>query len=124
MGLGRHVVVAETEREALAVARRGYGKWRHSFLLLWRKHNTLPPNPNVLFPETFEEAEAEGRAVAGPPEKVRRFLQSEIDAGGLNYLLCRFAFGDIAADEALHSVDLFTRHVMPHLHEARVEVPA
>lgn len=124
MGLGRHVVVGDTEREALEVARRGYERWRHSFLLLWRKHNMLPANPNVLFPETFEEAEAEGRAVAGPPEKVRRFLQSEIDAGGLNYLLCRFAFGDIAADEALHSVDLFTRQVMPDLHEARVEIAA
>ncbi|HET8996508.1 MAG TPA: LLM class flavin-dependent oxidoreductase [Acetobacteraceae bacterium] len=124
MGLGRHVVVGETEREALDVARRGYHRWRDSFLLLWRKHNTLPANPNVLFPETFEEAEAEGRAVAGPPEKVRRFLQSEIDAGGLNYLLCRFAFGDITADEALHSVDLFARQVMPDLHEARVGIAA
>jgi hypothetical protein len=36
-------------------------------------------------------------------------------------LLNRFAFGDIAADEALHSIDLFTRHVMPDLREARVE---
>ena len=35
------------------------------------------PNPNALFPETFEEAEAEGRAVAGPPDKVRDFLQRD-----------------------------------------------
>ena len=124
MGLSRHVVVAATEREALDVARRGYDKWRHSFLVLWRKHNIALPNPNALFPETFEEAEAEGRAVAGPPDKVRDFLQREIDAGGLNYLLCRFAFGDIAPDEALHSLDLFTRQVMPDLHEAHVEANA
>ena len=121
MGLSRHVVVAETEREALAVASRGYQKWRDSFLLLWRKHNMQLPNPNALFPETFEEAEGEGRAVAGPPEKVRAFLQRQIDAGGLNYLLCRFAFGDIEPDEALHSLDLFTRHVMSDLHEAKLE---
>lgn len=121
IGLSRHVVVAETESEALAVARRGYDTWRNSFLMLWRKHNTALPNPNALFPETFEQAEAEGRAVAGPPDKVRAFLQREIDAGGLNYLLCRFAFGDIAVDEALHSLDLFTRQVMPDLNEARLE---
>ena len=112
MGVGRHVVVAETNREALEVARRGYGKWRDSFLLLWRKHNMNLPNPNALFPETFEEAEAEGRAVAGTPDKVRDFLQQTIDDGGLNYLLCRFAFGDITGEEALHSIDLFTRRVM------------
>jgi alkanesulfonate monooxygenase SsuD/methylene tetrahydromethanopterin reductase-like flavin-dependent oxidoreductase (luciferase family) len=120
MGVGRHVVVADTEREALEVARRGYGKWRESFLLLWRKHNMQLPNPNAVFPETFEEAESQGRAVAGKPDKVRDFLQRTIDDGGLNYLLNRFAFGDIAADEALHSIDLFARHVMPDLHEARV----
>lgn len=124
MGLSRHIVVADTEREALEVARRGYDKWRHSFLVLWRKHNMPLPNANALFPETFEAAEAEGRAVAGPPSKVRAHLQREIDAGGLNYLLCRFAFGDIQPDEALHSLDLFTRQVMPDLHEARLEVTA
>jgi alkanesulfonate monooxygenase SsuD/methylene tetrahydromethanopterin reductase-like flavin-dependent oxidoreductase (luciferase family) len=124
MGVGRHVVVAETAREALEVARRGYGKWRESFLKLWLRHGTLPPNPNAVFPETFEQAEAEGRAVAGTPDKVRDFLQRTIDAGGLNYLLCRFAFGDIDADAALQSIDLFTRQVKPHLREARVEVPA
>jgi alkanesulfonate monooxygenase SsuD/methylene tetrahydromethanopterin reductase-like flavin-dependent oxidoreductase (luciferase family) len=123
MGVGRHVVVAVTEREALDVARRGYGKWRDSFLKLWRQHNMQLPNPNAMFPETFEEAEAEGRAVAGTADKVRDTLQRTIDDGGLNYLLCRFAFGDIAADEALRSIDLFVRHVMPDLHEARVDVP-
>jgi hypothetical protein len=44
---------------------------------------------------------------------VREFLQTSIDEGGLNYLLCRFAFGDITSDEALQSVELFTRHVKP-----------
>jgi len=91
MGVGRHVVVAETEREALEVARRGYGKWRDGVLQLWRKHNMQLPNPNALFPETFEEAEAEGRAVAGTPDKVHHLLQLTLDEGGLNYLLCRFA---------------------------------
>ena len=34
------------------------------------------PNPNALFPEQFEEAEAQGRAVAGTPDQVREFLQT------------------------------------------------
>jgi alkanesulfonate monooxygenase SsuD/methylene tetrahydromethanopterin reductase-like flavin-dependent oxidoreductase (luciferase family) len=112
MGVGRHVVVAPTEREALDVARRGYDKWRASFLKLWVQHGSAPVR-HALFPERFEDAEAQGRAVAGTPDKVRDFLQRSIDDAGLNYLLCRFAFGDITGDEALHSIDLFTRHVMP-----------
>jgi alkanesulfonate monooxygenase SsuD/methylene tetrahydromethanopterin reductase-like flavin-dependent oxidoreductase (luciferase family) len=115
MGVSRHIVIAETRKEALEIAKRGYRKWRDSFLLLWRKHNMNLPNPNALFPEQFEEAEQEGRAIAGTAEQVREFLQRSIDEGGLNYLLCRFAFGDITTDEALQSVELFSRLVRPAL---------
>ncbi len=119
MGVSRHLVIAETRREALEIAKRGYGKWRDSFLMLWRRHNMQIPNPNALFPEQFEEAEAQGRAIAGTPDTVRAFLQTSIDEGGLNYLLCRFAFGDITCDEATQSVRLFARHVKPAITPAR-----
>ena len=115
MGVSRHIVIAETRKEALEIAKRGYRKWRDSFLLLWRKHNMNLPNPNALFPEQFEEAEQEGRAIAGTAEQVREFLQVSIDEGGLNYLLCRFAFGDITVDEALQSVELFATKVKAEL---------
>ena len=117
MGVGRHVVVGQTDQEALEIARTGYGKWRESFLKLWVRHNQMPVM-HAVFPETFEEAEAQGRAVAGTPEKVRHHLQSSIDEAGLNYMLCRFAFGDMARDASLYSLDLFTRHVMPDLRPA------
>jgi alkanesulfonate monooxygenase SsuD/methylene tetrahydromethanopterin reductase-like flavin-dependent oxidoreductase (luciferase family) len=117
MGTSRHVVVAETEREALEIARKGYDKWRHSFLKLWKMHNRMPIM-HAVFPERFEDAEKEGRAVAGTADKVTDFLLREVKAGGLNYLLCRFAFGDITGAESLHSLNLFTRGVMPHLRAA------
>ena len=118
MGVGRHVVVADTDEEALKIARTGYGKWRESFLKLWVMHNRMPVM-HAVFPETFEEAEAQGRAVAGTPDKVRAHLQHSIDEGGLNYVLCRFAFGDMARDASLNSVALFKRHVMADLRPAR-----
>ena len=114
MGTGRHVVVAETEAEAMEVAKRGYVKWRTSFLKLWKLHGIMPVM-HAVFPERWEDAEAEGRAVAGTPDKVRDFLLREAKAGGVNYLLCRFAFGDITGAESLRSLDLFVRHVMPDL---------
>jgi alkanesulfonate monooxygenase SsuD/methylene tetrahydromethanopterin reductase-like flavin-dependent oxidoreductase (luciferase family) len=114
MGVGRHVVVAQTEKEALEIARRGYDKWRASFLKLWLAHNMMPV-AHAVFPERYEDAEAQGRAIAGTPDKVRDFLQRTVDDAGLNYLLCRFAFGDITGDEALNSIALFTTHVMPDI---------
>lgn len=122
MGLSRHIVIAETRKEALEIARRGYRRWRESFLKLWLMHGTALPNPNALFPERFEEAEQQGRAIAAPPDEVRDFVQRVIDEAGLNYLLCRFAFGDITGDEALNSTRLFARHVMPFITEAKAAV--
>ena len=118
MGTGRHVVVAETNKEALEIARTGYGKWRESFLKLWIKHNQMPIM-HAVFPETFEEAEAQGRAVAGTPEKVREHLQKSIDEAGLNYMMCRFAFGDMTRDACHYSLDLFARKVMADLRPAK-----
>ena len=53
------------------------------------------------------------------PEQVREKLQRDIDDAGLNYLLTRFAFGDLTQDEAKNSVNLFTSPVMPDLRPAK-----
>ena len=118
MGVGRHVVVAETEREALDIARRGYARWRESLMLLWVKHDVNIPHMNIAFPLTFDDAAAQNRAVAGTPDMVRERLQTNIDEGGLNYLLCRFAFGDVTQQESINSVNLFTSRVMADLRPA------
>jgi alkanesulfonate monooxygenase SsuD/methylene tetrahydromethanopterin reductase-like flavin-dependent oxidoreductase (luciferase family) len=119
MGVGRHVVVAETEKEALAIARRGYARWRESLMLLWIKHDLNIPHLNIAFPLTFDDAAAQNRGAAGTPDQVRAYLQRDIDEGGLNYLLCRFAFGDLTQQEARNSIELFTSHVMADLRPAK-----
>jgi alkanesulfonate monooxygenase SsuD/methylene tetrahydromethanopterin reductase-like flavin-dependent oxidoreductase (luciferase family) len=42
LGLGRFIVVGESDAAALALARRAYLKWHDSFHHLWRKHGTVP----------------------------------------------------------------------------------
>ena len=37
---------------------------------------------------------------------------------GANYLVCRFAFGDLSLSESTRSLELFQRHVMPGLRES------
>jgi alkanesulfonate monooxygenase SsuD/methylene tetrahydromethanopterin reductase-like flavin-dependent oxidoreductase (luciferase family) len=113
MGMTRHVVVAETEHEALAIARPAYRKWREDFLLLWQQHHVRLPNPAALPAETFDAAEQSGRAIAGTSAKVADSLRRDITDAGVNYLLCRFCFGDMPHDAALRSVQLFARDVMP-----------
>ena len=114
MAVSRHVVIADTEAEALAIARPAYRKWRESFLILWIKSGQMP-SPQAIFPETFDEAAATGRAVAGTSAQVHEFLHATVRDGGLNYLLCRFMFGDMQVGAAMHSAQAFAAEVMPRL---------
>lgn len=112
VGTTRHVVVAPTDAEALSIARRAYARWWASFMFLWKKHDAAPMF--AAFPEDFDQVFKAGLAAVGSPSTVRRLLESEIAQSGVNYLLCRFAFGDLTLDESLRSVDLFAAQVMPH----------
>jgi alkanesulfonate monooxygenase SsuD/methylene tetrahydromethanopterin reductase-like flavin-dependent oxidoreductase (luciferase family) len=116
LGMNRHIVIAETEAEALACARRAYKVWYDSFMHLWLRHGTLPTRS---YGATFDQLEQEGNGVAGTPEKVRAMLAAQVKEAGNNYLVCRLAFGDLTLAESMRSLDLFTRAVMPALAEAR-----
>jgi alkanesulfonate monooxygenase SsuD/methylene tetrahydromethanopterin reductase-like flavin-dependent oxidoreductase (luciferase family) len=111
-GVGRHVVVADSDAKALAIARRAYPRWRSNFFWLFERHGAAPRVAG-LYPKTFDEVAALGTAVAGTPATVRAFIEADIAATGANYVVPWLAFGDMTPDEALHSVELFAAEVMP-----------
>jgi len=111
-GAGRHVVVADTDAQALAIARRAYPRWRTNFFWLFERHGSAPRVAG-LYPGSFDELQAIGTAVAGSPQTVREFIKKDIEATGANYFAPWLAFGDMTLPEALHSADLFGREVMP-----------
>jgi len=113
LGMARHIVVAETDEAALAIARRAYRRWIASFMKLWLDHGTRPAG--VVYPAEFDGEGMDGRAIAGSAATVCNALQAQIDECGANYVLARFAFGDIALVDAQRSVALFAEHVMPRL---------
>lgn len=51
----------------------------------------------------------------GSPSTVRTKLNAAAKEVGVNYLMLRFAFGDMTLAEALRSLDLFTKEVRPSL---------
>ncbi len=112
IGISRFAVVAESDAEALAAARRAYAVWRRSFYHLYTTFGGAPKHPR---PPSFDELAAEGEGVAGTPEKVLAFFAAQAAESGANYLIGQFAFGDLTADESRRSVELFHRHVMPAL---------
>jgi alkanesulfonate monooxygenase SsuD/methylene tetrahydromethanopterin reductase-like flavin-dependent oxidoreductase (luciferase family) len=111
MGMARFVVVGDSDREALALARRAYPMWYRSFNHLHRKHNSAPQLGER--PPTFDGVIDLGTGIAGSPATVAKFLVRQLTDSGANYLVSQFAFGDLSLDELLHSVKLFAAEVMP-----------
>jgi alkanesulfonate monooxygenase SsuD/methylene tetrahydromethanopterin reductase-like flavin-dependent oxidoreductase (luciferase family) len=112
LGLSRFIVIAETDQEALTLARRAYPVWHKNFYFLARLSGRMPTHPRA--PE-FDQMMAIGQAIAGTAETVRQFLQAQLDQSAANYLVGQFAFGDLTFAESLRSVTLFHQEIMPKL---------
>jgi alkanesulfonate monooxygenase SsuD/methylene tetrahydromethanopterin reductase-like flavin-dependent oxidoreductase (luciferase family) len=111
MGLGRHLMVGETTKEAFEIGRRAFGVWYRSLQHLWRLHGN--PMTHYPIPEDFAVAEQAGIVIAGTPDEVTEKLKREVELSGVNYVLTRFAYGDLSHDESVHALNLFTSRVMP-----------
>ncbi len=114
MGLGRFIVVAETDAKAQAVAARAYPHWHAGFNHLFNVMGKTPSHPR---PSTFAEISAQGKAVAGSPATVAAFLRGQLTRSQCNYCVGQFAFGDQSLAELEESVALFAERVMPALRD-------
>jgi alkanesulfonate monooxygenase SsuD/methylene tetrahydromethanopterin reductase-like flavin-dependent oxidoreductase (luciferase family) len=112
VGVSRHIVVADTDKEAKSLASRAYKRWVYSFRKLWLDSEYEAPLKN-LYPDTWEELEGLMNGCAGSPAAVRRYAFEEAEPCGTNYLVSWFAFGVLAGDPAIRSFGLFSEHVMP-----------
>jgi alkanesulfonate monooxygenase SsuD/methylene tetrahydromethanopterin reductase-like flavin-dependent oxidoreductase (luciferase family) len=112
MGVSRHVVVAESDSEAQALARPAYARWRGSMAKLWEDRGFAFPLGGHLPPE-WDAAEAMGHGCAGSPETVRAFVEREVAVGGITYFVSAMAFGGLPLPAVLRSAELFAEHVMP-----------
>jgi len=65
---------------------------------------------------------AAGRALSGTPQMVREQLALQVERAGVNFVLTRFAFGDLAFEQSLRSVELFAAEVMPWMRDRVVAV--
>jgi alkanesulfonate monooxygenase SsuD/methylene tetrahydromethanopterin reductase-like flavin-dependent oxidoreductase (luciferase family) len=113
VGIIRHMVLADTEAEARGIAERGYRRWYRHFELLWVRHGTRMTMAIPLPPEIGPQLTA-GAAFAGTPAAARAYIAEQIATSGANYFICDLTFGDITLEEAMRSVELLGREVMPH----------
>ena len=112
VGLSRHVVVADSDEAALAIARRAYPRWRESFRWLFNRHGT-EPRVIGIYPPTFDELVALNNGCAGSPDTVRRYVEAEVKAHNCNYFVPQMVFGGMTRAEALRGIELFGKEIMP-----------
>lgn len=118
IGLSRHIVVADTDDAALAIARRCYPQWRASFRWLFARHGA-EPRVIGIYPPTFDELAALDNGCAGSPDTVRRFVERHVKASDCNYFVPQMVFGSMTLPEALRSIELFAKEIMTALAGAR-----
>lgn len=112
MGLNRHMVVADTDADAMRIAKSAFARWRASFSWLWDRKGIPFPFP---YPKTWEEYLAAGLGMAGTPKTIRDYLAREVETAGANAVIGQMIFGTMQYDDALRSLELFAGDVMPAL---------
>jgi alkanesulfonate monooxygenase SsuD/methylene tetrahydromethanopterin reductase-like flavin-dependent oxidoreductase (luciferase family) len=111
VGTGRFLIVGETDEAALKIARRAFPVWHDSFHFLYHKYGRSPVHGER--PRAYEGMIEQGLAIGGSVKTVTEAIRKEIEDSGANYFTCQFVFGDMTLEESLHSINLFTKEVMP-----------
>jgi len=75
IGLSRHVVVGDTDREAQSAAKRAFALWYDALIHLWRAHGV--GLPRQMIPAEFEPALDGGYIIAGSASTVRDRLKRD-----------------------------------------------
>ncbi|HTP97533.1 MAG TPA: LLM class flavin-dependent oxidoreductase [Burkholderiales bacterium] len=110
LGKSQHVYVADTEAEALETGLAAYRVWGEHLTHLTRRHG----RPNMLNVDPTSP-DAPMRLTAGTPRSVAQQLEDMVRTTGINYLLVVLSYGNLRAEQAMRSMQLFVREVMPAL---------
>ena len=115
IGALRQIVVAETDAEALRIARPAAEKHLEELNHLRNAHgiNEFSSRLNVPRAASLEGMMAEGTVIAGSPKTVLAEIARQCETLGTNYVLGYMMFGSMRIEDALRSLELFRSEVMP-----------
>jgi hypothetical protein len=88
LGISRFIVIADNDEDALAVARRAYAVWHHSFDHLFHLCGITPAHPR---PADFERLMEIGQGAAGSAQTITESVRSQLAQSGASYFIGQFA---------------------------------
>lgn len=105
----RQIFIADSDGEALRVARPAYQDWYRSITHLWHRHGDH--SVDQLF--DWEGGLAAETVLIGSPAKIREQVVRLVAESGINYLIGAFAWGTLTHAQCRRSLELFAQEVMP-----------
>jgi alkanesulfonate monooxygenase SsuD/methylene tetrahydromethanopterin reductase-like flavin-dependent oxidoreductase (luciferase family) len=105
------VIVAPTDAEAVAIAKRAWPVFTDHLTPLFRRWGIPPPNDPTLG-GNVELALQVGAVIAGSPSTVAERLAEFEEGAGTDLFVGKFTLGDLGHAELMRSIDLFATHVM------------
>jgi alkanesulfonate monooxygenase SsuD/methylene tetrahydromethanopterin reductase-like flavin-dependent oxidoreductase (luciferase family) len=114
IGVNRQAVVADTVEDARRIAKPAFDRWYSSLSKLERENQQGPRYVHHVTGD-MEAALKNGQMIAGTPETVAAEIRRQVQAIGVNYMNFSFYFGTLALGDALRSLSLFAKEVMPKL---------
>ena len=114
IGVNRHIVIADTDADAVRIARPAHEMHHASLTKLWRENHATTAVAKAAIAD-LEKAMAEGASIIGSPETVRREIQRQVDELGINYMTCGMFFGNLSYEHAMRSQTLLAKEVIPKI---------
>ena len=109
LGTMRQIFIADTDDEAMAIARAAYRDWNRSITWLWHRHQDHAVDG--LF--DWDTGILGETILIGSPRTVREKIERLIAESGCNYVIGAFAWGTLTQAQSLRSLELFATQVMP-----------
>jgi len=134
VGSSRHLVVADSDAEAEAIARAAWPVFDRNF----DKRGMQGPGPETQADGSirpvppggpgqgrpFEDARRGERVVVGSPDTIAAYVAQYATQPGANYFVAAFQWGNITHAQALRSLELFSSEVMPRVARGAAPTPA
>ncbi len=117
IGVNRHIVIADTDADALRIAKPAHESFHASITKLWRENHATTAVAKAAIGDIQEAIDA-GSIIVGSPDTVAREIQRQIDALGINYMTLGMFFGSMSYEHAMRSQSLFASEVMARIRSA------
>jgi alkanesulfonate monooxygenase SsuD/methylene tetrahydromethanopterin reductase-like flavin-dependent oxidoreductase (luciferase family) len=114
IGINRQAVIADTVEDAKRIAKPAFDRWYSSLSKLERE-NKQGPRYVTHVTGDMDGALKSGQMIVGDPDSFAAEVRRQVQALGVNYMNFSFYFGTMKLADAMRSITLFAKDVMPKL---------